>query len=215
MRLRVGDRAQLEPPTQTGTGRILVRVVGWVEAHSLIVTGPQSIGGRLTLLEGELVMLRVFTGRSAFAFRCSVLNKYTPAFDYLQLSFPQRVDGVEVRSSPRVHIDLPAKVTLASGGSPVEARIDNIGTTGALLDTAAPLGAKGDTLKVDFDLVLHEIPVSLSLNATIRTVQSDEAPDSTSRHRYGVSFIEPVASDRLILAALVWFHMYENPNLTA
>jgi len=213
MRLKVGDRAQLEPPAKAGNGRMPVRVVGWVENESLIVTVPHLSAGRLELLAGEMVLMRVFTGQSAFAFRCSVLKKYSPAFEYLQLSFPQRVDGVEVRSSPRVRIDLPAKVTLANGGgSSLDALIDNVGTTGALLEAAAPLGAKGDSLKVTFDLVLHEIPVSLSLDATIRTVHTDEASDGAPRSRHGVSFVEPGANNRLILAALVWFHMFENPN---
>jgi c-di-GMP-binding flagellar brake protein YcgR len=213
MRLKVGDRAQLEPPPRAGSERVPVRVVGWIENESLIVTVPQSPRGRLTLLEGEDVMLRVFTGQSAFAFRCAVLKRNSQAFDFLQLTFPDHVEGVAVRNSPRVRIGLPAKVTGASGGTPMDARIDNLGATGALLDSFAPLGARGDSLKVDFDMVLHEVPVSLSLSATIRSAQTDEPSEGAPRHRCGVSFVELTPNDRLILASLVWFHMYENPKL--
>ncbi|MCC7487607.1 MAG: flagellar brake protein [Burkholderiales bacterium] len=215
MRLKVGDRAQLEPPPTAGGGRVAVRIVGWIENECLIVNMPPVQRVRLGLLEGETVMLRVFTGQNAFAFRSSVLKKYTPVSEYLQLSFPRRVEGVAVRNSPRYRIDIPARIVLPAGGEPVLAHMDNIGITGALLDAPAPLGERGASLRVTFDLVLHDVPVSLSLAATIRSIQSDETAGATPRHRHGVSFENIAPNDRLILAALVWYHLYENPRRAA
>jgi Flagellar protein YcgR/PilZ domain len=211
MRLKVGDRVQIEPPTQLGTGRVSAKVVGWVEGQNLILTIPQTPAGRLCLHAGEFVVVRAFTGRSAFAFSCTVLRGTAKPIDFLHLSFPDRIDGVDVRSSPRFRVGLPAEVHAAEGSEAVQATIDNIGSTGALLVCANPLGAIGVTVQVAFDIVLHEVPLSLALQAEIRT--AERAVD-TAQYRHGVSFVEPSANDRLVLAALVWFNMYENPKLS-
>jgi hypothetical protein len=208
MRLRVGDRVQIAPPSHVSSARASARVVGWVEGQSFILTTPQSTTGRLVLHQGEVVVVRVFTGRSAFAFRCSVLRNTSPVGDFLHLSFPQAIDGVDVRSSPLFRLGLPATVSTASTGEPVQATIDNMGSTGALLLCAAPLGATGDSVKVAFELVLHDVPVALVLNASIRTAEAAEG-----HHRHGVSFVDPTAHERLVLAAFVCFHTYENPAL--
>ena len=212
MRLKVGDRVQIAPPEQLGAGRLSASVVGWVEGKSLILTIPQTPAGRLCLHAGENVVVRAFTGRSAFAFTCTVLRSTVQPCDYLHLTFPDRIDGVDVRSSPRFRVELPARVTLAQGGEAVQATIDNIGSTGALLVCDSPLGATGDSVEVAFDVVLHDVPVSLALRAEIKT--ADQAAD-TAQYRHGVFFLEPSTNDRLVLAALVWFNMYENPKLSA
>lgn len=212
MRLKVGDRVQVQPPAQIGVGRVSAKVVGWVECQSLILTVPQTPVGRLCVQAGECVVVRAFTGRSAFAFSCTVLRSTAKPSDYLHLSFPDRIDGVDVRSSPRFRIQLPAQVSVAGGNEPHAVTIDNIGSTGALLVCDYPLGAVGDGIDVAFDFELHDVPVALALRAEIRTL--DQSPDAT-QFRHGVAFVEPSANDRLILAALVWFHMYENPKLSA
>jgi hypothetical protein len=212
MRLKVGDRVQIAPPAQTGAGRLSASVVGWVEGRSFIVTIPQTPMGRLCLHAGEIVVVRAFTGRSAFAFSCTVLRSTVQPCDYLHLTFPDRIDGVDVRSSPRFRLGLPAQVTPAAGAEAIQATIDNIGSTGALLVCDNPLGAMGDTVEVAFDVVLHDIPVSLALRAEIKT--ADQSADG-AHFRHGVFFLEPSTNERLTLAALVWFNMYENPKLSA
>jgi hypothetical protein len=140
-----------------------------------------------------------------------VLKNASPVHDYVPLSFPEVIDAVGVRNSPRVRLRLPAKVTGPSSPAAMEADIDNIGRSGALLVCPQPLGGRGDTLQLEFEVMLDDIPVSLALNATIR---SSEPGTGQTPHRHGVAFVDPTPHDRLALAALVWFHIYENPALS-
>ena len=211
MRLKVGDRVQIEPPSQTGVARATAKVVGWVEGHSLILTVPSAASGRVCLQAGEAVIVRAFTGRSAFAFSCSVRRSVTRASDFLLLSFPDTIDAVDVRSSPRFRVGLAAHVTTAGGPAPFPATIDDLSATGARIVCDSPLGDVGDELRVAFGFVLHDVPVKLALRAAIRTVDETEP----LRYRHGVAFVEPSDNDRLVLAAFVWFNMYENPKLSA
>lgn len=212
MRVKVGDRAQLEPPPQMNAGRVTVKVVGWVEGHSLIVTAPRARTGRLVLQAGEHALLRVFTGTSAFAFKSTVLKTSRPPFEYLHLSFPDNIERLEVRSSPRFRVDLPAAITPAGGATKAEGTIRNLSTTGALLEAADPIGNVGEEIRIEFKFRLHGVPTELKLGATIRTTKSADDLTGTPQHQHGVSFNEMPPSDLMILSALVWYEMHEHPR---
>lgn len=212
MRIKVGDRAQLEPPSQMAAGRIPVRIVGWVEGHSLIVTGPHTRSGRLMLERGENVLLRVFTGSSAFAFKSTLLKPTRLPLEYMHLSFPDRVDGLEVRNSPRFRVDLPARITTAAHPDGMDAMISNISATGALVESSEPLGVPGEDLGLEFTFGLHGIPARLKLSAAIRTTKSAEDAANAPRHQHGVTFKDTAPNDLLILRAFVWHEMYAHPR---
>ena len=212
MRMKVGDRAQLEPPPQMNAGRVTVKIVGWVEGHSLIVTAPRARSGRLTLQAGEHALLRVFTGSSAFAFKCTVLKTSKPPFEYLHLSFPDKIERLEVRTSPRYRVDLPATLVPARAAAGIDGRIENISTTGALIEAAEPLGNTGEEVRIEFNFELHGVPASLKLNATLRATKSAEDLTGSPRHQHGVSFKDVAPNDLMILSALVWYEMHEHPR---
>jgi hypothetical protein len=214
VRLKVGDQVHLEPPRIAG-GRASVMVLGWLEGQSVIVTAPQNDAGRLVLQEGEPVLMRAFTGKSAFAFRATVLKAAYIPFHYVHLSFPDKVEGVEIRSSPRCRLRLPAAIT-AGGKAAGQGNILNIGTSGALIETAGPLGQDEGLIQIAFSLELHGVTVSLDLRAQVCGAKSAAARDGTTpRHQYGVEFRNLQPNDRLILGSLVWYQMYEHPRSVA
>ncbi|HRQ48488.1 MAG TPA: flagellar brake protein, partial [Rhodocyclaceae bacterium] len=102
MKLGIGDRLQIQLPAHLQSERAFVRVVGYLENTSLIVTAPSRNGVRLELLENEVLIVRAFSRQSAFAFNCSILRVCKLPFDYLHLSFPRRIQGTVIRKSTRV-----------------------------------------------------------------------------------------------------------------
>jgi hypothetical protein len=211
MRLKVGDQVHLEPPRRIAGGRATVMLLGWLEGQSVIVTAPQNDAGRLVLQEGELVLMRAFTGKSAFAFRATVLKAAHLPFHYLHLNFPDKVEGVAIRNSPRCRLRLPAEIAV-SGKAAGQGNILNIGTTGALIETAEPLGQDEGMIQIAFSFELHGVPVSLDLRAQVCGAKSAAATDGTPRHQYGVEFRNLQPNDRLILGSLVCYRMYEHPR---
>ena len=214
MRIKVGDQLSLEPPGQITGGRANVMVLGWFEGKSLIVTAPQSNAGRLVLEQGEVVLIRAFTGKSAFAFRATVEKTAHLPYHYLHLTFPDKAEGVDIRSSPRCRLNLSAFIT-AGGAAASQGTILNIGTAGALIETAKPLGQDEGMIQIAFSFELHEIPVSLDLRAQVRGKKKAAGSDGTHRNQYGVEFSNLQPNDRLMLGSLVWYEMYEHPQNVA
>jgi len=214
MRLKVGDQVSLEPRHRIAGGRATVKVLGWLEGVSLMVTIPQNTAGRVFLQEDEQVLMRAFTGKSAFAFRTAVLRAAYQPFQYLHIGFPVEVERVQIRNSFRFRVNLPASIVLAGKrGRP--GSIVNIGTTGALIETPEAIDTDASSIRITTSFELHGAPVSLDLGATVRIAKSESLGHGMPRHLYGVEFNDLKPNDRLVLGSLLWYHMHEHPGSAA
>lgn len=210
MRLKVGDLLPLEARLPFAGGVATVQLLGWLERASILVTLPRNAAGLVPLDVGDQVTMRAFTGKSAFAFRTTVLRAAYQPFGYAHLRFPQQIDAVVIRSSFRHRLSLPASVRQGDG-APTPAIIRNIGTSGALIETATPLSHPGAMLTVSTDFELHGVAVHLDLQAAVRSSR-EVADDAGARaHQSGVEFQNLAPNDRLILGSLLWYEMHENP----
>lgn len=219
MKLKAESRLQLEPPTQLGRDRFLVRVIGYLRDVSLLVTAPITASGlRLQLMEGEKVVMRSFSGQNAFAFACTIGRICKLPYEYLHLSFPDVIQGVMIRKAPRVKSRIIAAVQNTSSrnsGEQSSALISNISANGAALDARRALGDKGDVLSLAFRVNLHKIDAFLSVKGAIRAVLDAETssdlpgPELT---RYGIEFQDLQPNDMVILQSMIYQQIIESPH---
>nr|MBP7442859.1 flagellar brake protein [Thauera sp.] len=162
MHLAVGDRLQIECPAGTGLGRAFVRVIGYVDHLSILVTAPVAGNRRIDLVENDLVVVRVFSRENAFAFRASVLRACRLPFHYVHLSFPEIIQGSVIRKATRVRTELPVSVSVEQpGADATPGTVLNISASGLLLRTRAALGDRGSPVRLRFELPLHGIDTRL------------------------------------------------------
>lgn len=215
MHLRVGDRLQVECPAHMGVDRVFVRLVGYVENASLIVTAPVHSRKRLTLADNDLLVVRAFSRHSAYAFRSSVLRTCKLPFEYAHLSFPGVVHGSVVRKSTRVRTQLAARLAQGTEGEPHIASIENISSTGALIACGHMAGAKGDVCRLSVDARLHDVDMQLQVDAEIVSVIPEDeiaAQAGEARYRYGLEFRNLGPNDRMVIKGLVYQQIIENPH---
>ncbi|MDD5299980.1 MAG: flagellar brake protein [Gallionella sp.] len=217
MKLKVEDRLQLEPPAQLARERFLVKVIGYIRGVSLLVTAPATVNGlRLQLLEGETVVMRSFSGQNAFGFACTIERVIKTPYEYLHLSFPDKVEGIVIRKAPRVKTRIIAAVqdSKHSAEEQVSALISDISANGVSLDAKQPLGDKGDMLNLAFRVHLHNIDAYLSVKGIIRAVLSDDADDASTPGftRHGIEFQELQPNDSVVLQSMIYQQMIENPH---
>ncbi|TSA48464.1 MAG: flagellar brake protein [Nitrosomonadales bacterium] len=215
MHLKVGDKIPIETShsRETKSKRLLAKIVGWSEGSSLLVSlSPQTIHAGL-IKDNEQVLLRAFTGRTAFAFSTTVLKIEHFPFTYLHLSFPKKVEAVEVRSSFRHGVRLPATIT-TDGKADVTGDILDVGMTGVRVGTIEPLQDE-TPIRLVTQFELHEVPVSLELHAQVRSSKNVPDEHGTARYEYGMEFQNLQPNDRLILGSLLWYQMQMHPERTA
>ncbi len=213
MHLKVGDKIPIAIPRGTKGERTLGKVIGWIEGGSLLVTLPPRVISTGLVKEGERLLLRAFTGRSAFAFSTTVLKIDDFPYTHLHLKFPDKIEAVAVRSSFRHGVCLPAKIAIG-GKADVTGNILNIGMTGARIGTDEPLPSE-DPVRITTQFELHDVPVSLELHVQVRSSKSAADKDGMMRHEYGMEFQNLQPNDRLILGSLLWYEMHMHPERAA
>jgi c-di-GMP-binding flagellar brake protein YcgR len=216
MKLKIGDRLQAQPPAKLSTERCTVRLIGYVQDASLLVTTPLvGAGVRLQFLEGEQLVIRIFSSQNAYGFASEVQRVCKLPYAYLHLSFPAQVQGTVIRKASRVKTKIIAEVaTKMQPEGNIPAVISNISTNGLLLDAKRELAGKGDLLKLVFGLKLHGVDSPLSVTAKVCTVFIDEAlvhGGGTLAH-FGLEFVDLSPNDHMLLKSMVYQQMIEHPQ---
>jgi len=217
MKLKVEDKLQLEPPAQLARERFLVKVIGFLKGSSLLVTTPITANGlRLQLMEGEKVVMRSFSGQNAFGFACTIERIIKIPYEYIHLSFPNKIQGIVIRKAPRVRTRIIATV---QGNKPgvmeqMSALISDISANGVSLDSKQLLGDKGDTINLAFRLNLHNIDAYLTVKGVIRAVINADSADASKPAliRHGLEFQELQPNDSVVLQSMIYQQMIENPH---
>ena len=219
MRLRVGDRLQIEPPATVSTERHTAKVIGWVDNLSLLVSTPMVGGLRVPFRDGDKVVVRIFANQNAFAFNTDVMRSVKIPFDHLHLTFPTEIQGAVIRKSPRIKMRLITTVSPLpeAGNEPVDANsrasaiLLNISADGTLIQAKQALADKGGRLRLAFRINLHDVDAVLTVNAIVRSVFAEEGKVGAMLH--GVQFENMDANDRLILQSMIYQKMVEQPQL--
>lgn len=209
MRLKAGDRLQVQLPPSITQDRQIVRLIGYLDKHCLLITAPAGLGWQKPLMEGDRVIARVFLGQGAFGFVSYVDKIIRLPFEYLHLSFPKQIQGLMVRKAPRVKTEIAATVETSSGNT--GARVSNLSATGMLLHSATALGAKGSDLSVTLPLDLYEVKTELRLRSRIKAVSSTPIDGGGEDHRCGVEFLDLQPNETLILQSVVHHALAKNP----
>lgn len=207
MRLAVGDKLQLSPPSTVSGNRSVVPLIGYVEGVTLIVGAPPAGQWRPPLIEGDQVAVRVFSGQNAFGFTAYVNKIIKLPFDYLHLSFPKNIVGKIIRNSRRIKTHIAAVVT----GNPVAAVISNLSATGAEVRAGANLGETGTTIALSFTLNIYGTDTPLALQAVIRSAKPD-AQEAEGAWRLGIEFSELKPNDVATLHSLIYQELVEHPH---
>jgi c-di-GMP-binding flagellar brake protein YcgR len=220
MRLRVGDRLQLQPPATVSQERYIVRLIGYLENASLLVTMPLENGLRVPLRENDKIVARVFTSQKAFGFTSTVERVCKIPYDYLHLSFPYAIQGSVVRKSPRVRTKIITSISCPEETDESKRQsglIVNLSADGALVRARQPLTSKGEILRLAFRVNLHSVDAFLSVNAIVRSVFLDENGEGggAPMHNHGLQFQELKPNDSVILQSMIYQQMIEQPQTLA
>ena len=209
MRLKVGDRLQLQLPPTVAQDRMIVKLIGYVEDQCLLVTGPAGPAILKSLVEGDRIVVRIFSGQGAFGFVCYVDRLIRLPFEYLHLSFPREIQGLMIRKAPRVKTDINVKVDTPTG--PVDVNVANLSATGLSLRSPAKLGAKGEEITFTMPLALYDVTTELKLRGKIRAVASIPMEGGGEEHQFGVELVGVRPDETLILQSVVHHELAKNP----
>jgi len=207
LKLPVGENLQLQTRAEQCATRYYVRVIGYVKGQSLLVSTPAQEGKILLMREGQDFIVRVFAGKSAFAFSSNIVKVCNVPYPYLHLSYPNEITGVMIRKSPRIDTCAIASVS-GQKQKKTPAMLVNLSTTGALLHARTELGQKDEVVTVAFRVMLNGMELVLNLPAKLRSIFRKESEGGNINH--GVEFCDLADQDKVALQAYVYWSLIEN-----
>lgn len=214
IKLNIGDSLQLQFQSESEQTRTAVTLIGYLADQGVIVTTPVLNGKLMLIREGQIFVVRLFSGKSAYAFTAET-NKVTHApFPHMHLSYPKEVRGLVVRGSSRAPANIICHVSDANGKGFASVARD-ISSGGALIAAKEPMGTVGEKLLLKLRVNVNNAEHLLNLNCVIRSVNvaRTSTNDATSV-MHGLSFANVTSQDTLVISALLYQNLI-NDKTTA
>jgi c-di-GMP-binding flagellar brake protein YcgR len=184
-----------------GTSKKESQFFGAIEGKGVMVGPLGSDGVETGLTEGEVCVVRGFTGQYEFSFLSKVLQTFEKPFVYALLAYPAQVDARLVRRSMRTKTCWPTTVRLAGapaqpGHPELEVQLVDISTAGAMIKAPSALATIGDIIQISVSLSVNDAPITLSVAGSI--CHNNKAP-SDEAFFIGLSFKNLTQNDTLLL----------------
>lgn len=207
IKLNIGDSIQLQFQSDLEQSRSVVTLVGYLKGQSVIVTTPIINGTMMLVREGQDFVIRLFSGKSAYAFTTMAKRVTNTPYPHIHLAYPKEVRGLVVRGSSRGRINIICHATVEGGrGYACVARDISIG--GALIAASEKIGEVGNQITLKFRVKVKDAEHTLALNCKIRSVNASRPTvDEKPAMLHGLSFEEVTSQDTLVISTLLYQNM--------
>ncbi len=172
---------------------------GAIEGKGVMVGPLGSEGAKTELVEGEVCVVRGFTGQYEYSFLSKVLQTFEKPFAYALLAYPAQVDAKLVRHSMRTKCSWPTTVSLLQPDGTTQAtavELIDLSVSGAMIKTASSLAAMGSSIQITLSVLVDKAPVDLHLNAS---VCHNNRATYEEAYFIGMAFKGLTAQDKLVL----------------
>lgn len=180
--------------------RYTVRLIGFVKNKTVFMTAPAIDGKFEFIRDGQMFIVRAFSGKKAYAFMAAAVKSVHSPHPYLHLSYPKEVRCTVVRRGARAQVKIIAAVSLGLPERAAGATLTDLSMGGASGTAKQVLGKKGDEGRIKFKVHAAGQDEYLSLKTVLRSVTPSENGDG---YRHGFEFLDVAIHERLILSAFV------------
>lgn len=207
IKLAIGDAIQLQFQSDVEPSRSFVTLIGYLEGQSVVVTTPIINGSMMLVREGQDFVVRLFSGKSAYAFTTSAKRVTNTPYPHLHLAYPKEVRGMVIRGSSRGRTHIICHAT-AEGGRGVACIARDISVGGALIAASEKIGETGTLLTLKLRVKVGAAEHVLALNCKIRSVNASRpTADEKPAILHGLSFEEVTSQDTLVISTLLYQNM--------
>lgn len=208
IKLSIGDTFHLQGQSGNTPLRYIVKLIGYARDRSVIVSTPTQDGKVMLMRDGQSFVVRLFAGKSVYAFSTSIIKSANVPYPHLHLSWPKEIKGLVVRSSVRAPVRLIASVSNAEGQSNA-AMLEDLSVGGCALTSKKPLGERGQVVNIKFKVVVNQVEQYLDIAGVIRSMEYLPGAEGSPSVQHGIQFMDVPPSDQLVLTACIYHTLFE------
>jgi c-di-GMP-binding flagellar brake protein YcgR len=184
-----------------GASKKEAQYFGAIESKGVLVGPMGPDGDKTELKEGEVCVVRGFTGQYEFSFLSKVLQTFEKPFVYALLAYPAQVDARQVRQSMRTRVSWPTTLQFGAqansdAGAVLDVTLIDLSPQGAMVKAPSISANVGQDLKIAMAVSIDGAPVSLALLANIC---HSKKIASENDFYIGLAFKQLTPQDKLIL----------------
>lgn len=206
LHLRFGDALQLQFVGEDQ--RFAVRLVGYLENRSIIVTNPLHNRRLVPTRTGQELNIRMMVNDRACAFVTRVIHNYRVPYPHLHLEYPQELVTNQLRKAVRVETRVDGTVinrSIGERGKDIACYLQDMSETGTHLVTPIRIGKTGDEIALSIKLDIGGIIRPLLIPAILRgRIKVNDPADGERRVHYGVEFLPLPDDARIELIAFIY-----------
>lgn len=209
LKQNIGDTLQIQFSPGREDERYYVKLIGFLEDKSIIITTPRMEGTTLKIPTDQRFIIRMISGSSAQGFTATALYSSTRPYPHLHLTYPKDLVSITVRKAERVNCKLIVTVhneeVEGSTDQGVSASMQDISTAGSQIFTLEPIGTKGQTISINSKVKVGDMEQYLTITGIIRRVIKPEKEGG--KYEYGIEFVLLEDNDKLLLHGFVYEQM--------
>lgn len=189
---------------QGGLSRYTARFIGYIKNRTVLVSMPIVDDKFVLIRDGQMFIVRAFSGKKAYAFSALVVKSVHSPHPYLHLSYPKELSCATIRHRARIPVSIIAAVSLDQQTESAAALVSDMSLGGASATIKHPFGEVGQHGRMKFKINAVGETVFVELTTILRSIQPVENGGGC---KHGYEFTELSTHDRLVLSA--YFHQAE------
>jgi len=201
VRWQVGETFFLHQ--QGVSARYTARFIGYIKNRTVLVTMPIVDDKFVLIRDGQMFVVRAFSGKKAYAFSAFVVKSVHSPHPYLHLSYPKELGCATIRHRARISVSIIAAVSLDGQEDTVAAVINDMSLGGASASIRHPFGEVGQRGRIKFKINAVGETVYMDVCTILRSIN----PVENGGCKHGYEFVDLSTHDRLVLSA--YFHQAE------
>ena len=202
VRWQVGETFFLHQ--QGVSARYTARFIGYIKNRTVLVTMPIVDDKFVLIRDGQMFVVRAFSGKKAYAFSAFVVKSVHSPHPYLHLSYPKELGCATIRHRARISVSIIAAVSLDGQEDTAAAVINDMSLGGASASIRHPFGEVGQRGRIKFKINAVGETVYMDVCTILRSINPVENGGGC---KHGYEFVDLSTHDRLVLSA--YFHQAE------
>jgi c-di-GMP-binding flagellar brake protein YcgR len=202
VRWQVGETFFLHQ--QGASIRYTARFIGYIKNRTVLVTMPIVDDKYVLIRDGQMFVVRAFSGKKAYAFSAFVVKSVHSPHPYLHLSYPKELGCAIIRHRARISVNVIAAVSLDGQADISAALISDMSLGGASASIKHPFGEVGQRGRIKFKINAVGETVLMDVCTILRSIIPLENGGGC---KHGYEFVDLSTHDRLVLSA--YFHQAE------
>jgi len=199
----VGDTLQLQFHPGKAEDRYYVKLIGFLEDKSLLVTAPRSEGVPLRIAADQGFIVRMISGNSAQGFSANAIHSTKHPYPHMHLTYPKELESITVRKAERIDCKLIVTVQNEEAGKSFSERksasMENLSTAGAQVSSNETIGETGDKISINCKITVADMEMYLNITGIIRRISEKD-----NMQQHGIEFTMSEQNDKLLLHSFIY-----------